>query len=99
MLPQVFFRCLAAGNSSEKEWYQKIKQNMKKQIMLRFEVNAGEKLDCSANELYLEHIQAISAALARANTKEAMDRKLPIKTLWAASGSTLPFGQRKATTA
>ena len=81
----MFLRCITDSNSTEKEWYQKIKANMKKQIMAR-KVSKGEKLDCSAAELYLPHIEAISAALARANFKEAYDRKLAIKTLWGAAG-------------
>ena len=84
-MPQAFLRCIAEGASKEKEWYGKIKANMKKQIMSR-KVEKGEKLDCSASELYLTHIEAISAALARADFKEATDRKLSIKTLWAAAG-------------
>ena len=58
---------------------------MKKQIMAR-KVDKGEKLDCSANELYLHHIEQISAALARANFKKAIEQKLSIKTLWVSSG-------------
>ena len=84
-LSQVFLRCVSAGASKEKEWCAKIKANMKKQIIAR-KVEKGEKLDCSANELYLMHIEAISAALTRANFKEAADRKLAIKTLWVAAG-------------
>ena len=84
-MPQAFFRCLSDVNSKEKEWYHKIKANMKKQIMAR-KVEKGERLDCSANELYLSHIEAISAALARANSREAAQRKLSIKTLWMGAG-------------
>ena len=46
----------------------------------------GESLDNSANEIYLQHIKEISAAFARADTREAAERKLAVKTLWRCAG-------------
>ena len=49
-------------------------------------IRLDEKLDGSANELYGSHILELSAAFARANHKEAADRKLAVKSLWYGAG-------------
>ena len=43
-------------------------------------------MDQSAEELFLEHVRKMCAALARANTAEAAGRKFAIKTIWRAAG-------------
>ena len=65
----------------EAEWYSKMKRKILAQIFMRQLAN-DESLDQSANVVCYRHILEISAALARANTAEAAERKLAIKLLW-----------------
>ena len=54
-------------------------------IALRKAANC-ESFDHSAEEIYLEHVKAICAAFAQADTAEAASRKLAVKTCWRAGG-------------
>ena len=69
----------------EAEWYSKMKRKILAQIFMRQLAN-DESLDQSANVICYRHILEISAALARANTAEAAERKLAIKLLWREAG-------------
>lgn len=83
---QRFFNCFNGDNSVQALWLRGIKAKMNRIIVHR-KMEAGEaQQDGAATCIYLDHVREMSAALARANTKEAADRKLAIKTLWRSSG-------------
>ena len=85
-LRQAFFYAALKDDSSEqREWYLGIKSKMERLIVQR-KIVAGESMDKSATEIFLQHIKELSAAFARAGTEEAAARKLGIKTLWRACG-------------
>ena len=82
---QEFFECLRGDGSAAAKWYSSIKQKMNRQIFQR-KIYNEEALDQSANEIFLEQISELSAALARADTADAATRKLAIKTTWRMAG-------------
>ena len=47
---------------------------------------AGDVTDNAANAIYLNGVAEICKALAKANTKEALERKLALLTLWVCCG-------------
>ena len=70
-------------STADSVWFRGVKNNMTRMIALRKAANC-ESFDHSAEEIYLEHIKAICAAFAQADTAEAASRKLAVKTCWRA---------------
>ena len=54
-------------------------------LIYRRDLDSGRSSE-GRDEIYLPHVREMSAALARANTAEAAQRKLSIKTLWRCAG-------------
>ena len=82
---QEFFRRLKEEGSTEHEWYQGIKGQMKRMIAQRM-IRLGENFDNSAQEIFGDEINDVCKAFAQADTFEAAERKFSIKTLWRAGG-------------
>ena len=82
---QAFFDALKDESTADSVWFRGVKSNMTRMIALRKAANC-ESFDHSAEEIYLEHIKAICAAFAQADTAEAAARKLAVKTCWRACG-------------
>jgi len=87
---QEFFRRLKEEGSTEHEWYQGIKGQMKRMIAQRMiaqrMIRKGESFDNSAQEIFGDEINDVCKAFAQADTFEAAERKFSIKTLWRAGG-------------
>jgi hypothetical protein len=59
---QAFFDALKDESSADSVWFRGVNNNMTRMIALRKAANC-ESFDHSAEEIYMEHIKAISAAL------------------------------------
>ena len=66
---QSFFRCLDNDNSAQAKWLRGMKAKMGRTVYQRC-LASGESQDNSAKLIYLEHVQAMCRALAKANTDE-----------------------------
>jgi hypothetical protein len=83
---QRFFDCLNGDNSAQSIWWKGLKAKMNR-IIIHRKMESGEaQTDGAATCIYLDCVREMSAAYARANTREAAERKLGIKTLWRCSG-------------
>ena len=84
---QRFWQEVLAGDNSEfAVWLAGMKAQMRR-IIVHIRMEKGEaQTDGAAICIYLENVREVSAAYARAGTKEASVRKFSIKTLTATSG-------------
>ena len=82
---QDFLKCSSGEKCPQSQWYVKMKTKIRMKLFY-LSIEKNESLDQSANLVCYNHILAISAALARANTAEAAERKLAIKMLWREAG-------------
>ena len=85
MSAQSFFDDLKDDSSDAAGWFRGIKTNIERDIM-QTKMDLGDSLDDSATQIFAEQVRDMSAAFARANTQEAAERKLAVKTLWRTAG-------------
>ena len=78
-------RCFNEPSSPQAQWLGKIKLQMNK-LIYRRGLFGNEKMDHSANEIYLPHVRDMGAAFMKANTAEAARRWLSIISLWRCAG-------------
>ena len=85
MSAQSFFDDLKDDSSDAAGWFRGIKTNIERDIM-QTKMDLGDSLDDSANEIAGDNVRDMSGAFARANTREAAEHKLAVKTLWRTTG-------------
>ena len=82
---QEFLTCLSGDGGENAVWYSKLKIRLQREIFHR-QIANEETLDQSASEISYAHMAKISAAFAKANTKESAERKVVCKVLWRMCG-------------
>ena len=88
---QIFFGCLKQDKSPLSNWYNEVKGKIGKRIFQR-EMIAGNEIDHSAESLYLDDVRAMSAAFAKADTREASEKRLNLLTNWRSAGRSSESG-------
>ena len=78
-------RCFFEPASPQALWLGRIKAQMNK-LIYRRGLFGNEKMDHSANEIYLPHIRDMGAAFMKADTAEAASRWLAVISLWRCAG-------------
>ena len=90
-MSQAFLKCVANDNGPQAIWLRQLKTKLNNTVFHR-QMEAGEKMDNSANAIYLHHVKKICAALAKANDRESATRKLGVKSTWRCAGRSSDAG-------
>jgi hypothetical protein len=83
---RLFFTCLDPNSfTDEAQWLKRVKKEV---IRWNFQraMLAGEKMDHSAEPLFLEDVKAMCKSYAKEGSRQAARRKLAIKTLYQSAG-------------
>ncbi|KAK3277777.1 hypothetical protein CYMTET_14239 [Cymbomonas tetramitiformis] len=76
-----FFGCLDEGSTSdEARWWRNLKKHTVTRPIFERSKASGEKMDFSANPIYLPHIKAMNEAYAKEGSGRAAERKFALST-------------------